>query len=157
MAKQYDFRFETLLKLRRQHEDERKRAVAARIREIHTLEERQRVLLQRIADQAADTRRALMSGTVDVDDLRLGRHWTVRLRRGVLETEAAINGQKALLAQERQRLADAAKNRKVLEQLKERRLAEYRAQEERREQKDLDEISVTMFTRRMMTREPDAS
>ncbi len=157
MAKQYDFRFETLLKLRRQHEDERKRAVAARIREIHTLEERQRLLLQRIADQAADTRRALLSGTVDVDDLRLGRHWTVRLRRGVLETEAAINGQKALLAQERQRLADAAKNRKVLEQLKERRLAEFRAEQERREQKDLDEISVTMFTRRMMTGEPEPS
>jgi len=155
MAKRYTFRFETLLRLRQQFEDEQKRAVAARLREIHALEERQRMFLQQIANQASQTRQALMSGSVDVDDLRLGRHWTVRLRRGVLETEATINAQKAQLVLERQKLAEAAKNKKVLERLKEHRLSQYMAEQDRLEQKELDEISVMTYSRRQLGEEAE--
>lgn len=151
MAKRYTFRFETLLRLRRRREDEEKRVVAARLREIRRLEDRQRALLGRIDDQTRLTRRALCDATVDIDRLKIGRHWITRLRRGVLEAEAEIATNKAILSQERLRLVAASKQAKVLSRLKERRLDRYRAEQERLEQAESDEINTLRFAHVMAT------
>lgn len=142
MAKRYEFRFETLLRLRQQREDERKRVVAARLREIQSLEERRAMLEDRIQQQTEQVRDALRSSTLNLEDLKLSRHWMVRLRRGVMETNSALKTMCAILAKERQQLAEAAKDKKVLARLKERRLAEYLAEVDRREQLELDEMNA---------------
>ncbi|MFQ5411333.1 MAG: flagellar export protein FliJ [Phycisphaerae bacterium] len=151
MAKRYTFRFETLLRLRRQREDEEKRVVAARLREIRRLEDRQRSLLGRIDEQAQLTRGALRDASLDIDRLKIGRHWMTRLRRGVLEAEAEISTHKALLAQERIRLVEAAKQAKILSRLKERRLDRWRMDQERLEQAESDEINTLRFAHVMAT------
>ena len=145
MAKRFTFRFETLLGLRRQREEERKRAVAVCLREVRRLEERQRRMLGQIDEQTEWTRRALRGDDVNVDRLKLGRHWLLRLRRGVLETQAQIATRKAILAQERQRLAESSKETKVLTRLKERRFERHRAEQDRREQAESDEMNVLRF------------
>lgn len=158
MAKRYEFRYETLLRLRRQREDERKRVVAARLREIRTLEDRRATLENRIREQTEQVRDALRSSTLNLDDLKLSRHWVIRLRRGVLETDEAIKTHRAVLSKERQHLAEAAKDKKVLERLKERRLAEYMAEMDRREQLELDEMNAQRAARAVFAlQEDDAS
>lgn len=138
------FRFQTLLKLRKQTEDEQKRIVASRQRGIVTLEERRARLLGQISEQTGSMRQ-MLRGDIDMDEARWGRHWLVRLRRGVLETDAEIASQRAVLAQERSRLAEAAKQTKILQKLKERRHERYLAELRRREQAETDEINVMRF------------
>ena len=155
MAKRFTFRLDSLLRLRQQHEDEKKRIVAARLREIAALEHRQQTLLTEIARQTQAMREVLTAPTVVVDELKQGRHWLIRLRRGVLELDAQLAGEHAILAQERADLAEARKNTKVLERLKERQRAAYVAGVNRREQAELDEMNSMRFAHALM-REEDA-
>lgn len=142
MVQRNKFRFETLLRLRRLREDERKRTVAARLIRISRLEERHSALLGRIGRQTDLTRRALCANQLELDELRSGRHWMIRLRQGVLETKAEIATNKAMLAQERSNLVQAAKQRNILSLLKERQHACFLAEENRREQVESDEMSI---------------
>ncbi|MCG8406220.1 MAG: flagellar FliJ family protein [Phycisphaerales bacterium] len=155
MERRFTFRFGPLLRLRQQHEDEQKRVVASRLGEIRRLEERQRTLLGRIEEQTDLTRDALRRKEVDLDHLKMSRHWMIRLRRGVLETEAEIATHKALLAQERSKLSEASKETKVLSRLKERRWERFLAEQERRERVELDEMNVLRFAHAELEREDE--
>ncbi|MBN2563517.1 MAG: flagellar export protein FliJ [Phycisphaerae bacterium] len=145
MAKRYTFRLEPLLRLRQQREDEQKRVVASRLREIATLQQRREVLHVRIGSQMQAMRESLTSEQVNVDALKLGRHWLIRLRRGVLEADAQISAQRAILAQDRAVLANARRDTKVLQRLRERQRAAHMAEVNRREQTELDEMNVLRF------------
>jgi flagellar FliJ protein len=147
MAKRYTFRFETLLSLRRQREEQEKRVVASRLREIRKLQQRQEALLHRIEEHTDQTRGALRDGLLDLDRLKLGRHWVVRLRRGVLEVEAEISTNKAILAQERMKLTEASKQRKILARLREKRRDRFLFEQNRQEQAAADEVSVLRHAR----------
>jgi len=153
MAKRYTFRFETLLRLRQQREEQQHRVVAQRLAGIRRLQDRRQTLLRRIDEQTSMTRGTLQDRTIDVDLLKLGRHWLIRLRRGVLETDAELAAQKALLAQERVNLSEAAKQRKILSRLKDRRRDRHIADETRRQQAELDEMSIMRFARARTTPE----
>ncbi|HPF37264.1 MAG TPA: flagellar FliJ family protein [Phycisphaerae bacterium] len=150
------FRFETLLKLRRQKEDEAKRAVALRIGQIRDLEQRQEALQSRIEQQTERSRLMLGESTLNLDELRLSRHWVTRLRQGILQAEAEMRTQRAILAAERTQLADASKNRKVLARLKERRLDRYFEEQRRLEQSAMDEMNVLRFAHARIDEESDA-
>ncbi len=145
MAKAFAYRLEPLLKMRRRYEDEQKRVVAARLRGITALEQRQQVLEQEIGRQTEVMRSVLSGEEVELEGLRMSRHWMLRLRRGVLETDAAISAERAILAHERQALAEARRNTKVLERLKERKQEVWWAALQRREQAELDEMNTLRF------------
>jgi len=150
MAKRYTFRLETLLRLRQQREDEKKRVVAARLREIRTLQQRRQFLETEIDRHTTDMRDSLIQQWMDVEQVKLGRHWVMHLRRGALETDAQISAQRALLALERSTLAEARKETKVLDRLKERQRVAYLSEVNRREQIELDEMNVSRFAHAVM-------
>ena len=153
MATRFAFRFETLLKLRKQREGHCQRIVAARLRQIVTLKARRVKLEEQIARQADDFRRSLGVGTLDVEEVRLSRHWLLKLRERVLQAEAELAGQHAILAQERAALAEARKASKILETLRARQHSTFTAQLQRREQQELDELNMTRFAHAAMTME----
>lgn len=153
MATKFKFRFETLLKLRERREDQAKRAVALRLRQIMELEDRHHRLEDQISQQTDAVREVLVGGSLNVDDLKMARHWLVRLRQGVLQTDAEIAGQKAILAQERAALALARKDARILENLKDRQYSTFAAQLQRQEQLELDEMSVTRFAHAQLHQE----
>lgn len=157
MAGRFAFRFETLLRLRKQREDERKRVVAARLRQIGELMERRNNLVTAIDGQTDSLRSALRGGTVDVDQVRWGRHWLTHLRRGVLDTDAELSGQRAMLAQERATLVEARKDTEVLARLRERRLEAWSAEAARREQIESDEMNTLRFAHASLTESEDRS
>lgn len=150
MAGRFNFRFETLLRLRRQKEDLQKRVVALRLRQIQQLQERHALLSERIGQQGDALREQLLGGEIDVDALRWARHWLVRLRQGVLETDAEIATHRAILAQERAALVEARKEAKVMERWRERQKETYVAQLEREEQMQTDELNMMRFARMAM-------
>ena len=145
MAATFSFRFETLLRMRKQREDEKKRLVAARLRKIAEVRRRQDQLLGAIDEQTRTLRESLRDCRVDVDQLRWGRHWLSHLRRGVLEAEAELTAQRAVLAQERAVLVGARKDKEVLARLRERRRDAFLADAARREQIESDDLSSTRY------------
>lgn len=147
MAGRFHFRFETILRLRRQKEDLQKRVVAARIRQIQQLQERHELLTTRIAQQGEALRGQLREGTIDVDALRCARHWLVRLRQGVLQTDAEIAAHRAILAQERVALVESRKEAEVMSRLRLRQETTFVAQLERDEQLETDDLNTMRFAR----------
>ena len=147
MAGRFRFRFETILRLRRQKEDLQKRVVAARVRQIQQLQERHALLTTRIAQEGEALRGQLREGMVDVDALRSARHWLVRLRQGVLQTDAEIAAHRAILAQERVALVESRKEAEVMARLRLRQETTFVAQLEREEQLETDDLNTMRFAR----------
>ena len=141
------FRLETLLKVRRAKEDERKRIVGERLRHIEALHAQKASIEAQIVEQTESMRSALSTTgqTTDVDFLRWGRHWMTRLRMGILRVDAEIALHRARLAQERAQLAGARKETKILERLKERQFEAARAEEAARERRESDDMNTARF------------
>lgn len=134
-----------MLKIRRQREDHHRRIVADRLREIHRIVDQREALGQQI-DQANQMMRIGQGeGTVDVQQLVRSRHWLGHLQRTMLELEATQRGHEAKLAQERAALADAARQRRILEKLKDRQLEQFHQEQQRREVRDADEYAVMRY------------
>jgi len=142
MARRFSFRFETLLRIRKQREDEKKRAVARRLKQLAVVRARHDNLASAIKAETMALRYSLRGETLDVDQFRWGRHWLTHLRRGLLEADAEIAAQRALLAQERAVLVEARKDTEVLARLKERRREAYLAESGRLEQIETDEMNT---------------
>jgi len=145
MAKRFTFRFETLLKIRRQREDEQKRVVAARIREIQAVRRQMAALERQIHDELEAIRRGQMPGTIDMQQVVRHRYWLGRLHKGVLDAQGRLRYLEAQLAQERAALAEAVKQRRILEKLKQRLHERHRAEQQRLETRQADDMSSIRF------------
>jgi flagellar FliJ protein len=145
VAKRFIFRYETLLKLRRQREDHHKRIVAERVRQLVAARERLSALQGQIAEEEAAIRAGQEPGTVDMQQIIRHRHWLGRLQRQVLEAQGAIRALEDRLAQERAALAEAVKQRKILDNLRERRLERHLQEENRRETNAADDLTTVRY------------
>jgi len=146
MAKRFTFRFETMLKIRQQREDEQKRVVANRLRQIGRVRERMASLNRQITEEMRAVRDGQEGGAIDIQQVMRHRHWLGHLHKGVLEAEARKRFLEARLAQERVVLLEAVKQRRILEKLKERRLQRHRVKEEKRETREADEMATIRHT-----------
>lgn len=145
MARQFQFRFETMLKLRRQREDEQKRVVADRLRQISQVRAQLDSLQRQIEQETQAVRHAASGGTIDLQQMVRHRHWIGHLHKGTLEAQARLRFLEARLAQERTQLAEAAKQRRVLEKLREHQYERYTDELNRRETRELDELATIRF------------
>lgn len=156
MARRFVFRLEAVLRLRKRAEEERQRAVAAAVGRV---EERRRLLTRLVQRGEVETRRlraAMREETLPVDAVLNCRAWIGRLRRECVGVMQELADAEQALAVERARLAEAAKQRKVLEKFKERRAAEYRRAQDRAETAFLDEIGVTRHVLSSRDREAES-
>ena len=145
MAKRFTFRFATMLKIRRQREDEHKRVVAERLRQITQTRDHQLVLERQIRDEVEAIRGSQARGSIDIQQVMRHRHWLGHLHKGVLEADARVRFLEARLAQERVVLAEAMKQRKILEKLEERQWQRHLHEEEIREMKESDELATVRY------------
>jgi len=145
MARQFRFRFATMLKIRQQREDEHKRVVAERLRQIGRTRDHRRALQRQIQDEVAAIRDSQACGSIDIQQVMRHRHWLGHLHKGVLEAEARLRFLEARLAQERAVLAEAVKQRKILEKLKEHQWQRHLREENVRETKESDELATVRY------------
>jgi len=153
MAKRFTFRFATMLKIRQQREDEHKRIVAERLRQIGQTRDHRSVLQRQIQDEVNAIRDSQNGGSIDIQQVMRHRHWLSHLHKGVLEADARLRFLEARLAQERVVLAEAVKQRKILEKLKERQWRRHLHEESLREMKEGDELATVRY---VFGREADA-
>jgi flagellar protein FliJ len=145
MAKRFKFRFGTMLKIRKQREDEQKRVVAARLRQIAQVRDQRQALQHQIQAEIDAIRTSQARGAIDIQQVMRHRHWLGHLHKGVLEADARTRFLEARLAQERVVLAEAVKQRRILEKLRERQWVRYQTEESRRETRENDEMSTVRY------------
>ena len=137
----FRFRLETLLKLRESDRRQRQVELAEAYRAEQVLREQMDGLAAELAGHKERVRAASAGNTVDVNELLDMNRYEL-----ILKTQSAALGQQTAQIQEevekRRGLVVAADREvRVLENLRERRLAAHQLAEAQREMKELDEIS----------------
>ncbi len=136
------------MKLRKQKEDENRRAVAERVREMTALQDHLMTLNEQIASEIRRARENAVQAHLDTSDMSKRRFWIAHLQRGVLETESRMRNLDKQLTVDRTVLAEASKEYKVIETLRDKRFQAHNREQERLETIEADEIAVIRFVRR---------
>ncbi|NUQ62436.1 MAG: flagellar export protein FliJ [Pirellulales bacterium] len=141
MAK-FTFRLATLLKIREAARDERRAELAQAYQADAALQEEHRRLAELLAQMADVYRNASAPGVIDVERLlETQRHdMLVRVQIQYLEKQRAAVAEE--IERRRAVLAEANRQVKVLENLRERQLERHREEEGLRERKQLDEAAL---------------
>ena len=141
--KTFHFPLETPLRLRMQVRDERRRQLTQAYEAQRLLEQQQAELAQEQLHVQQHGRSASEPGELNVDRL-LGQHRYALLLQA---RQQVMKQQKTALADEterrRQALSEADTEVRTIERLRERRLADHQLSENRREQREADDITVT--------------
>ena len=149
--KKFKFKLEPLLALRRLHEDQKKRVVASLQGEIN---EQQRQALQ-MAGEVERHGKLLKErqgrGTVDLAWVAHYRSYVTHMQRAIAQRISRVARIQQDLGIARQELAEAAKQTKILEKLKEKRRTRYEHDIRRAEAAELDDIGAKMFLYRART------
>ena len=136
------------MKLRKQKEDENKRNVAQRVGEMNKLRDHLMTLNEQIASEIRKARENAVHAHLNSSDMSKQRFWISHLQRGVLETEFQMRNLEKQLAVDRTVLAEASKEYKVIETLRDKRFQAHNREQERLETIEADEIAVIRFVRR---------
>jgi flagellar FliJ protein len=137
----FQFALEGLLRARRAVEQQHQRAVAAVERERLSLEDRLRSQQQEIVAARQMLRDSLV-GQVDAHALRLHASASIHQMRQAQRMALELAGAHRRLEQARLLLVEAARARRAIELLREGRLAQWRALQEKAETDALDELAV---------------
>jgi len=147
--KRFQFRLERFLELRRWKERECEIALAKVLGECLVLE-------RRIADIAAEVSASFFAVfttglTIDIEAMARRELYVLRLAQERERTEAVLAEKRVELEQVRAKYVEAARARKVLDKLKERRADDYYERQLDEEFKTIDEINTAAQSRRDVT------
>jgi len=145
MAKRFRFRLETLLRIRRHHEDLARQQVARRLGEVAEADRRIARLQEQIAEHVRALRAGPMVGPLDVAALTRSRFWLTHLRHGMWQTAGQRRELSGQLDADRTALQEAHRQTRVIESLRERRKRQYDYEVARTERIENDEIGLNQF------------
>ncbi len=147
--KKFEFRLEPVLRLKKQAEDEKKRAVGLLMAEINSQQQQALEINQTIIQQGDILKNKLSSGQVDTGWIAYYQRYVTDMRAEIARKIQNVTEIQKKLHLARRALAEAAKETKMLEKLKEKQYKEYIGHIEKLEKKELDEIGSQMFIRNM--------
>lgn len=103
-----------------------------------------RALDAAVRESEADLRANRLLGRLDLAFLAAHRRYAVAMQRKAMEIAQRMAAVQLQLDRAKQKLAEAAKKRKIIEKLRERQLARWREQLERRDVAEMDEIGMQL-------------
>lgn len=142
------FRFQTILEFRKRTEDERQMELAKALQAATSLRDRLETMQSERARVAADLQTTL-HGPLDISDVELRYRYLGSLDEQVIQLAQMLADAEEEVLQQRIRLADAMKDRKTIEKLKENDREKYRNEHLQKEQKEVDELNVTRRSRQL--------
>jgi flagellar protein FliJ len=145
--KKFAFSLETLLQYRNNIE-ERERLALTRLNFRLQNEIAQRERLQALIRETIAELRRRRNGAADEIELQSYYPYIERLRLAVAESDKDIARLEELVVAQKKMLIEAARNTKILDTLKSKKLKEFTTAIERLEQKAVDEMVVTRFARK---------
>jgi flagellar FliJ protein len=138
MAK-FTFKLQALLELRSREEDRLRMEYAKLVRARAGIEEFLRMQQGRITEQKSSMREQLV-GRVDTDALRTHAHGVLGVMREAQTAAIELAGLARRQEKARAELVSAQGRRRAVELIRERRLSEWKVEQERREVADLDDL-----------------
>jgi len=145
--KQFRFRLQPLLRLRKQQEDQKKRAVGVLLTQIYDLQRQALELAEAIKAEGDTLKQQYIQGNVDLNWVSHYRRYVTSVQRAIAERIQKATNIQERLHQARRELAEAAKQSKILEKLKERQQRQYEREWQRKENREMDEIGTKAFLR----------
>ncbi|MDX1962534.1 MAG: flagellar export protein FliJ [Pirellulales bacterium] len=144
----FQFRLQTLLRLREADRDDKRAELAAALQAEEIVHERVRALDRETAATRQASRQELARGTVNVDTLVERQRYEYQLTAERAATEQQRQLILAEIEQRRERLARADQEVRVLERLRENQWEQWRAGELRGEQQLFDELALRVSGQR---------
>ena|SRR5450432_3854004 len=143
MAK-FVFKLEGVLQQRKHAEQDKQRELAVKQKQFVELQQTLSGLQQSMQSANEDVRRNHLVGRLNLEFLAAHRRFLVGMQR-----QAVVTMQKLALAlravdEARMELTEAAKQRKVIEKLREKQFARWREELAKREQAEMDEIGMQL-------------
>ena len=146
-VKKYKFRLDPLLKIREHREKERQKEHAAAVDKVLAQKDK---LAQ--VDQSKlktlDCQRERLSSHISVAEALIYSRYLMKLKRDRVNGGELLRGLEKEAERRRVRLVQAARERKIFELLKEKQMARHRAEIEKADQKELDEVATVAFVRK---------
>jgi flagellar FliJ protein len=139
--RRFQFRLERFLELRRWKERECEIALARELGACLLLEKR----IEEIGNEVSASMLSAFVAGIQIDVWAMARRelYLQRLANERVRTEAALAEERKELEKVRAKYLDAARERKVLDKLKERRSGEYYAHQLREEYKSVDDMNTS--------------
>lgn len=147
MARRFQFRLETVRRLRRQARDVQRRVVADAVRAATTVELRIAGFLRRLQGTLDRSGETMQPGRLDVASIRrhqIQRSW---LHRKIDESNVELGQRRQELDAQRDKLVEVSRRLEVIELLREKRWRRYLADTARREQTVGDEAALQGYLR----------
>src|SRR3954463_7307828 len=145
----FKFQLEGVLQHRKNIEEEKQRALAAVLAQLQHLKNELTDLDQLSRGALADLREHRLTGALDMSFLAAHRRFTGSVQRKALAIVQKMALVQREIDQARSALAEAAKQRKIIEKLRERQLERWRAQQHRQEAEELDDIGMQLAFRQL--------
>ncbi len=142
----FNFRLERVRALRESFEDQAREDLAASL-SVRLKGEAMLLAASESFDEAQDTRRQTAALEMTGQDLLATQAYIERTSRARMAAELELGRREAEVDARRTALLAAARERQVLERLKERRKADHRAESERVEGALLDEMAISSHRR----------
>ena len=149
MAK-FVFRLQAVLRHRKAIEQEKQRDLAVAVARFAELEAQLKALESSMRETNDDVRRNRLTGRLDVAFITAHRRFQLGMQRKALELATRMAAAQRDVDAARAALAEAAKQRMVLDKLREKQHARWREELERKELADLDEVGMQLAVQDMM-------
>jgi len=143
MAK-FIFQLDGVLQHRTNVEHQRKRELAVIQAQMTVLDAELRALDVSVQNSVADLRTNRLIGKLDLPFLTAHRRYSLAMQRKAMGIAEKMAGIKLQVDAAKRNLAEASKQRKILEKLRERQMGRWREGIERRDVADMDEIAMQL-------------
>jgi flagellar protein FliJ len=140
----FEFQLDGVLRQRRQMEQQRQREVAVAQSEMNSLEEDLRELNELVEASIGDLRHNHLVGRIDMEYLAGHRRFLIGTQRKALGLIQRIGMAHRRVEEAQKALLEAAKNRKIIERLREKHHERWLAALSRRELSEQDEIGMRL-------------
>jgi flagellar FliJ protein len=152
----FKFNLDGVLRQRKLVEEAKQRAFAEVQRRYAELEAELRAMDDAVRQATEDLRKNHLVGSIDVDFLAAHRRFTIGMQDKAIRHAEKMAPVRADLEAARAALVEAAKQRKILEKLRERKQAEWATAEARKDAAAMDEIGQQIGTRLVRSAVADA-
>ena len=136
------FKLEGVLRQRKHVEQEKMRALATSLKHQADCDAELKRLNDTVQQTNDDVRRNHLTGVLDMDFLAAHRRFMNAMQRQALSIAQKIAAAQQRVNEARIALAEAAKQRKVMEKLREKHQERWRAEQAQKEMRELDEIGL---------------
>lgn len=138
------FQLDGVLRHRRSLEEQRQRELCAAQTEMTQMQAELQSIDEAARGVSTDVRDNRLTGTLDMAFLAAHRRYALAMQRKALDLAQRMAARQQVLDTARRQLAEAAKQRKMIEKLRERQQERWRGEQSRKETAELEEVNLQL-------------